>query len=383
MPTPALGVYVHWPYCTRICPYCDFNVFKNNGDAKDALVDAICTDLSYWAERINKRPLTSLYFGGGTPSLMEPDDVARLITLCDELFGLADQTEITIEANPTDAEISRFNSLAKSGVNRLSLGVQSIDDNALKFLGRTHSADDGKRAFEAARTAFSAVNIDLIYARPGQSTNDWHNELSTVLEWAPDHLSLYQLTIEPGTAFEKQTSAGRWQPAAEALCADHYEITQTLTKAASLPAYEVSNHASTARQSAHNKLYWTYQDYIGVGPGAHGRLTISADQKDRTAIKAFDNPQRYIQQVSQNSHGAESLDPLTPAQQLMERISMGLRLHEGIPLYADDPFYCDPALVDRLSNLVDEGWLLHHCGTLKVSDQGRPLLNRVLYELLG
>lgn len=378
--TAPLGVYVHWPYCARICPYCDFNVYKNRAVDIDAWIGAVRRDLEYWAARAPNRKLTSLYFGGGTPSLAPIKVISDVANTCDRLWGFEPDAEITLEANPTNAEQSRFESFSAAGVNRLSLGVQSLRDDALNFLGRDHDAAQARRAIEAAQQSFDHISFDLIYARPGQSLEDWREELSDALAFGVSHLSLYQLTIEPGTAFEKQTRAGRWATASDDLCADQFDLAQEMTAAAGLPAYEISNHAAPGAQSRHNLIYWRYQDYIGVGPGAHGRLTI--DDK-RIATEAPKRPEAYLAGREAGSETGFIEETLDDEAQLVERLTMGLRLHEGITLYADDPFYEDNERTKKLEQAISDRLLTLECGRLKATPDGRRILNRLLYELFG
>ncbi len=372
--TAPLGLYVHWPFCARICPYCDFNVYLNRGADADAWSKALTNDIERWADRIERQPLTSIYFGGGTPALAPVSVVEDVVETAQRLFGLGGEPEITLEANPNDADEARFDALAKAGVNRLSLGVQSFDDRALRFLGRDHDAETARRAIDAGQAAFSMSTFDLIYGRPEQSLDDWRAELSEALSYDPEHLSLYQLTIEPGTAFASAVNAGRWAPADDDVQRRQYELAQDMTAAHGLEAYEISNHARPGAESRHNLIYWRYHDYIGVGPGAHGRLTIDGK---RIATKAPDRPEAYLA-------GAEGeTEALDEEAQLIERLSMGLRLKEGVALYADDYFYANEQRVFSLQRLLDEGFLRHDCGALRATTKGRAVLNRVLYELLG
>ncbi len=375
-----LGLYVHWPFCARICPYCDFNVYRERGVDAELWSSALIADLEHWASRIKQRPLTSIYFGGGTPSLAPVSVIADVIAAADRLFGLDDTVEITLEANPNDADENRLREIASAGVNRLSLGVQSFDDEALHFLGRDHDAASARRAIALTQEIFKASTFDLIYGRPRQSDDDWYTELSEALAFEPAHLSLYQLTIEPGTAFAAQVANSRWTPADDDRQARHYEIAQETTNAAGLGAYEISNHARPGSESRHNLIYWRYQDYIGIGPGAHGRMTVGAA---RSATKALDRPDNYLRQIQEIGNGAEATETLDEEAQLIERLSMGLRLAEGIPLYADDVFYREETRAARLRQLVGDGFLSLDCGTLRATATGRPVLNRLIYELIG
>lgn len=371
---PGIGVYVHWPYCARICPYCDFNVYKNREIDAAAWISALTRDLENWSAQTKDRRLTSLYFGGGTPSLAPLSVIEGVIDACDRLWGFLPNAEITLEANPTDAERSHFADFAQAGVNRLSLGVQSLRDDALAFLGRDHTAAEALSAIETAHTVFSDATFDLIYARPGQSLDDWRNELGEALQLGLSHLSLYQLTIEPGTAFAVQTQAGRWTPASEDACADQFDLAQEMTAAAGLPAYEISNHAASGAQSRHNLLYWTYQDYIGVGPGAHGRITI--DEK-RYATQTALRPDDYL-----NDAQAAEKTLLSTQDQIIERFSFGLRLHEGMPLARNDPFFTRAGAEEKLKRLASDGFLSWDGKTLKATPRGRRLLNTMLADLL-
>jgi len=375
-----LGLYVHWPFCARICPYCDFNVHRDRGVDADAWSRALVADLEHWAARIEPRTLSSIYFGGGTPSLAPLSVIADVIAAAEKIFGLHEDIEITLEANPDDADENRLRAIAAVGVNRLSLGVQSFDDAALEFLGRNHNAASARRAIALAQEIFATSTFDLIYGRPDQSDSDWHTELTEALAFSPSHLSLYQLTIEAGTAFAAQIAKGRWTPADDDRQARHYEIAQELTDAAGLGAYEISNYAKPGQESRHNLIYWRYQDYIGIGPGAHGRLMIDGA---RVATKALDRPDGYLQQTQMTGHGTETTENLDTEAQLVERLSMGLRLAEGIHLYADDVFYRNEARSAQLNRLVQEGFLAHDCGILRATDAGRPVLNRLIYELIS
>lgn len=300
--------------------------------------------------------------------------IESVIDACERLWGFEPQAEITLEANPTDAEQSRFEAFAGAGVNRLSLGVQSLRDEALAFLGRDHDAVSAKRAIETAQKAFPRITFDLIYAQPGQSLDGWRAELSEALSLGATHLSLYQLTIEPGTAFGVAVDKGRWTPADDDLCADMFDAAQEMTAAAGLPAYEISNHAAPGQESRHNLVYWTYGDYVGVGPGAHGRLT------ERDARIATETPRLPKDYLAGARHEETALEPREAE---MERLSMGLRLHEGVAFAETDAFFAEAGAYEKLDRLVGDG-LLHWDGrTLCATADGRRILNRVLYELFG
>ena len=365
-PEDRLGLYVHWPYCARICPYCDFNVFKAANATPEALVDAMLADLDRWRDRIGARRLASVHFGGGTPSLMAPEAVAAILERADALFGLDAGAEIGLEANPNEA--ARFEALAAAGIERASLGVQALDDASLKALGRDHDAAAGLAAFETARALFDRVSFDLIYAREGQGPADWERELGRALALHPDHLSAYQLTIEPGTAFHKRLERGELVAPVEDAAADMFEITQGLTEAAGLSAYEVSNHARTPRhQSVHNRLYWEGADWIGVGPGAHSRVG-SARKGGRLAAEAARRPADYI--AGAGAGAAQTTEILSGRDEAIERMLMGLRLvEEGIV----------PAALEALTGVaVDRDSAAGLCvqGLLNEAEDGRLHLTR-------
>ncbi len=344
-----LGLYVHWPYCARICPYCDFNVYKAANGTPDDLLAAMLADLDQWADRIEVRPLASIHFGGGTPSLMEPAAIAAVIRKAEDLFGFEPGVEIGLEANP--AERARLPGIASAGVNRLSLGVQALDDTSLKALGRDHDAAAGLEAIEIAQSNFERMSFDLIYAREGQTPEAWAAELQRAIQFGVGHLSLYQLTIEPGTAFQKKRDRGDLTPPDDDAAADMFEITQEATEAAGLPAYEVSNHARNgADQSTHNRLYWEGADWIGIGPGAHSR-TGRIETGGRTAWTALLRPADYMACVT--SGRAHATETLSADDEAVERIMMGVRLVEdGLPISTLKAGIKDTS---QLSFLVDQG----------------------------
>jgi len=320
-----LGLYVHWPYCARICPYCDFNVFKARGD-DPALVQALIADLERWRSRLGPRALTSVHFGGGTPSLMSPDAVRQVIEAADRLFGFVAAPEIGLEANP--AEQARFADLASAGIERFSVGVQALEDQSLVALGRDHDARTAIEAVEAAAAVAPRVSIDLIYAREGQTLAGWMEELRRASALPAGHISLYQLTIEPDTAFARRVARGELIPPADDLAAQMFAATDAATEAAGFPAYEISNHArSEADRSRHNRLYWTGGDWIGIGPGAHSRVGASASG-GRVAAEAPSRPEVYIAGVASQAGWCEAR--LTALEETQERILMGLRVAEGL-----------------------------------------------------
>jgi len=375
----GFGVYVHWPYCARICPYCDFNVHRDRrpGEAAE-LARAIVEDLACRAAVTGPRRLTSLFFGGGTPSLMAPEAVAAVIAACRRLWEAAPDLEVSLEANPTDAEAGRFAALAAAGVNRLSLGLQSLDDEALALLGRNHDAAAGRRAAAAAVAVFPRVSIDLIYARPGQSPAAWAAELDAALDLGAGHISPYQLTIEPGTAFERAVRRGRLSPPADPQAADLWDVTQARLGRAGFEAYEVSNHARTpADRSRHNLTYWRGGDWLGVGPGAHGRLTLDGTRRGQVCAA---RPADYIAAVARGAGEGET-EALDRRETAIERALSGLRLAEGVPFSELSPLGLSPDHPE-VCDLAARGLVAADPDRLRVTADGRRLLDAVLERLL-
>ncbi|NBB63425.1 radical SAM family heme chaperone HemW [Pseudomonas sp. ODNR1LW] len=379
-PGSDVGLYVHWPYCSRICPYCDFNVVRDRGRVEEqaGLVQAILADLRAQRALTGPRRLASIFFGGGTPSLMAPDAVARIIEGARDLFPPLGEIEVSLEANPTDAEASRFAALSQAGINRLSMGVQALDDDSLKFLGRDHSAAETRRAVDLAGGAFSRLSIDLIYARPNQTPADWTAELKTALAMGFEHVSPYQLTIEPTTAFGRAFARGRLTPPDEERAATLYETTQAVLEAAGFDAYEVSNHArGVAARSSHNLHVWRGGDYLGLGPGAHGRLTLDGV---RTATVAHRRIGDYVAGVGTGSPWSDT-ERLDAAGAAEERLLLGLRTLEGAPtaLLADLGLsvHAGPT-----ADLIADGFLKEANARLIATPRGRPVLDGVLKALL-
>ena len=381
-PSPGtdLALYVHWPYCARICPYCDFNVVRDRGRVEEqaALVEAILADMAAQAALTGPRRLASIFFGGGTPSLMAPEAVAAVIDRARTLFPPRGAIEITLEANPTDAEAARFAALAGAGVNRLSMGVQALDDAALAFLGRNHSADEARRAVAVAARAFPRLSIDLIYARPDQTVAGWRAELAGAIDMGFEHVSPYQLTIEPTTAFGRAVARGAWTPPDEDRSAALYETTQTVLEAAGFDAYEVSNHArGTAARSAHNLHVWRGGDYLGLGPGAHGRLTL---QGARTATVAHRGIGAYVAGVAAGTPWSEQ-ETQSARDAAEERVLLGLRTVEGVALDAL-AMLGRTADAEPLAGLIADGFLAVDADRLRATAAGRPVLDGVLRALL-
>jgi len=377
--TSPLALYVHWPYCARICPYCDFNVVKaRGGDEPAALARAILRDMAGQAAELGPRRLSSIFFGGGTPSLMTPDQVAEIIAAARALWPADGEVEITLEANPTDAEAGRFAGFAEAGVNRLSLGVQSLDDAALAFLGRNHDAAQARRAVEAARAAVGQVSIDLIYARPNQGVPDWTRELREAVALGPSHVSPYQLTIEPGTAFDRAVSRGSMTPVDEETAHALYETTQDVLSAAGFDAYEVSNHARGApARSRHNLAYWRGWDYLGVGPGAHGRLTLATGRiATATARKASD----YMARIEATGDSVVERTRLSPREAATERLLMGLRTDEGLAWSELTALALSPGH-PVVTDLAAGGWLAVDAQRLVATPKGRRVLDHITGQL--
>ena len=374
-PVEPLALYVHWPFCVSKCPYCDFNSHVRERVDQQAWRSALLADLAHEARLLPGRRLTSIFFGGGTPSLMEPATAAAVIDAAAGHWEMAGDLEITLEANPSSVETARFADLALAGVNRVSLGVQSLDDEALRFLGRAHGVEEALSALDTAQRNFGRVSFDLIYALPGQSEADWSAMLARALGFGTGHLSLYQLTVEPGTRFAALQAAGKFQPLDVDAAADLFELTAAITEAAGLPAYEISNHARRGQESRHNLTYWRHGDYAGIGPGAHGRRSGMRTVRHR-------KPENFLAGVGRNAHGMVEEEPLSPEERAHEALVMGLRLGEGI-----DP----AALAKRLGRpLIDEvavgrlkalGLVERSTDRLRVLPAGRLLLDRVLAEI--
>jgi putative oxygen-independent coproporphyrinogen III oxidase len=376
------GIYVHWPFCLAKCPYCDFNSHVRHRPVDTAAFGAaLVRELDHFRDLTVGRTVTSVFFGGGTPSLMPPGEVARVIDRIAANWPVAGDVEITLEANPTSAEAGNFAGYRSAGVSRLSVGVQALDDDSLIALGRRHTAAEALAAWRLAARLFARTSFDLIYARPGQGLEDWRAELGRALAEGPGHMSLYQLTIEPGTPYAALHAAGSLATPGDDLAADLYDLTQDLTAVAGLAAYEVSNHARPGEQSRHNLGYWQYGDYAGVGPGAHSRLGTAAS---RRALVNEKHPETWLELVRAEGTGTCETAVLSGSEQASEMLLMGLRLSEGIEpgryaRLAGRPL--DPA---RLRDLVDEGLLAEAAGgRIAATPQGRRVLNAVIAQLDG
>ncbi len=380
---PPLALYVHWPFCRSKCPYCDFNSHVRARIEQALWRQALLAELDHWGERLGPRRLVSIFFGGGTPSLMDPTTVAAILERACALWPAEADLEVTLEANPTSIETGRLRAFRAAGVNRVSIGVQALEETALRFLGREHSVEEALAAVEAARALFQRVSIDLIYGRPGQSADAWAVELERALALGLDHLSLYELTIEPGTRFHAEVEAGRLVPLDEERQGELLELTAERCARAGLPAYEVSNHARPGAECRHNLVYWRYGEYVGIGPGAHGR---PIEGGRRLATRTRRAPEAWLQQVRTLGHGLEAEEPLSPEEQAVEALMMGSRLAEGVPLsrleaLAGAPWttILDPAARDRL---IEVGLLVDDPDRLIATDSGRQRLNGILRALL-
>ena len=375
-----LGVYVHWPFCQRICPYCDFNVYKDRTINTQQWCSALSAELEFWYDRQEKtdRKLTSLYFGGGTPSLAPLAVIAEVIERCHALWGFQRDAEITLEANPTDFSKSQMQALKALGVNRLSLGVQSFRDDHLEFLGRDHDSASALRAIDMAQDIFGTITFDLIYGMPQQTLVQWREDLERAIALKTHHLSMYQLTIEQGTAFSFAAKRGDWQMQDENVLAAFYEMAIEQMVGAGYGHYEISNFAKHGHKAQHNLLYWHYQDYIGIGPGAHGRLRL---KDERLATLNYLKPADYLNACQNNGHGVESEEALNLFEQMQERFALGLRLEDGIDLLEDDYFFTDEARKKYLDNLCGDGLLIWENNRLRATGRGRALLDSILPAL--
>lgn len=375
----ARALYIHWPFCLAKCPYCDFNSHVRDRVDHAHWQEALLADMRHEHALAGGEPLESVFFGGGTPSLMPPALVARLLEEAERLWGFTPGIEITLEGNPSSVEAGNYAALAGVGVNRVSLGVQAMDNQTLRFLGRLHDTEEALKALEVAQTHFERVSFDLIYARPGQSLDAWRAELERALSFGTGHLSLYQLTIEPGTKFETMVRKGDFAPLDEDACADMFALTRELTASAGLPAYEISNHARIGEESRHNLTYWRYHDYSGIGPGAHGRRGGMATVRHR-------KPENWLAEIARSGHGIVEERPLGIPEQASEAMLMGLRLREGVDLAAmaarfgmAEAQLCDAA---KARFYEGQGLVWRDGARIGVTGDGMVLLDALLAELV-
>ena len=376
----AFGVYVHWPFCLSKCPYCDFNSHVRHTEIdEERFARAFAREIATTAARTGKREVTSIFLGGGTPSLMKPQTVGAVLDAIAQHWSVDSGVEVTLEANPTSVEATRFAGYRAAGVNRVSLGVQALDDASLKSLGRLHSAQEALDAVAIARRAFDRYSFDLIYARPNQSAEAWTKELKLAISEAAEHLSLYQLTIEEGTPFFGLHRAGKLKTPDEDLARELYDVTQDVCAAHGLPSYEISNHARVGAECRHNLVYWRGQEYAGVGPGAHGRLDIGGI---RHAIATDKRPEAWLTRVEEDGHGIISEDLLDSEQRADEFLLMGLRLAEGIDPKRYAALAGRPLDPHRIAALKEDGAIVMDAsGRLRVTQDGFPLLDAVVADL--
>lgn len=378
----GFGIYVHWPFCTAKCPYCDFNSHVRSRIDEDGWIDAIVRELE-WVAGLQgaERPIVeTVFFGGGTPSLMQGSSVQRTLDTIAKLWRTANDVEVTLEANPASADAARFRDYRAAGVNRLSLGMQALNDRDLKMLGRLHDVAEARAALKLAVANFDRVSLDLIYARPDQTLDAWRKELDEALAFGTEHLSLYQLTIEPATPFYQLHRSGTLKVPDEGLAADLFELTQEVTAAAGRPAYEISNHARPGAEARHNLLYWRYGTYAGVGPGAHGRLERD---RGRVATETEKLPERWRELVARHGHGLREQMPIASEDAAREQLLMNLRLAEGIDLDAYRERWGRCVDEERVAALVEQGLLRLEGERLRATPRGRLLLNSVIAALAG
>ena len=375
----AFGIYVHWPFCKAKCPYCDFNSHvRHEGVDARSFAKALGTELTWIAARTPGRTVTSIFFGGGTPSLMPPEAVGHVLETIASLWSVSPDVEITLEANPTSIEAENFRGYRAAGVNRVSVGVQALNDEDLKALGRQHSSEEAIAAFRLAAKIFPRVSFDMIYARPNQTPEQWRAELTRALAEQQGHMSLYQLTIEPGTAYFDLYERGRLVTPTDDRAADLYDLTQELTEKAGLPTYEISNHARPGQESRHNLLYWRYGEYAGVGPGAHSRL---ADGENRRALIAERHPETWRELLRTQGHGMVSDSVVPPVDQASEYLLMGMRIAEGIDMDRYAALAGREIDSSKLAGMKSMGLIKRNGQQLMATADGRKLLNAVIAEL--
>lgn len=378
-----LAIYIHWPFCLSKCPYCDFNSHVREKIDEAAWADALVRELDHYRELSGPRTIGSIFFGGGTPSLMSAQTVGKILARISHNWAIDQNIEITLEANPTSVEAHKFESFSAAGINRVSLGIQALNDADLHALGREHTVKEARQAIDLSQKYFTRSSFDLIYARMGQTASNWEKELKQALDMSVGHLSLYQLTIERGTAFYQAHNKGTIILPDEDTSADMYELTQKICGEHNMPAYEISNHANVGQESRHNLTYWQYEDYIGIGPGAHGRLTIEGDLY---ALNQYRSPEKWLEMVSKNGHATDGKECLSMGSKAEEMIMMGLRLNRGISLTD-----FENRIGQKIDNFIDQPYFQrlleldymerddHH---LRATRLGLPLLNGLLQRIL-
>lgn len=376
----GFGIYIHWPFCLSKCPYCDFNSHVRNTVDHSAWKAALLSELQHAATLTPGRNVQSIYFGGGTPSLMQPDTIAAIIDEITKLWHIGNNVEITLEANPTSVEATKFSNFKSAGINRISMGIQALNDIDLKRLGRMHTTKESMQAFDIAQKNFNRVSFDLIYARQDQTLESWQSELGFALTLAADHLSLYQLTIENGTRFGELYELGKLKGLPDDnLAADMYAVTQEICASAGLNAYEISNYAKEGAESRHNMIYWRYGDYLGIGPGAHGRITLNGTKQATTTPSL---PEAWLQKVQSQGHSFQSDEVISKPEQAEEYLMMSLRLSEGTSLSRFQSLYGAPLNQIKINALVEQNLVTCRNDTLTATQSGRMILNAILKELL-
>lgn len=375
--SPKLGVYVHWPFCVSKCPYCDFNSHVSKHIDIESWRKAYLNELAYSKAQTPNHTVHSIFFGGGTPSLMPPHLMESIITAITQLWRCDEDLEITFEANPTSVESSNFKAFKEAGANRVSIGIQAFNNEDLQFLGRPHNLEEGIKAIETAQTHFNRMSFDLIYARPNQTLHTWESELQHALSYAPTHISLYQLTIEPGTAFKTAHSRGDFTLPDETLSAELYQLTESVLNQKGLFSYEVSNYATKDEACKHNLLYWEYEDYIGIGPGAHGRITVN---QTKHATRRHRAPDIWLNAALTNTNAGEhECLALSNFDSLVERLLMGLRLTDGIYINTAQANTIYPAFQNKLHALITHNLLsINGSNKIKATPEGRLKLNSIL-----
>lgn len=378
-----MGVYIHWPFCASKCPYCDFNSHVREQIDETVWLQAYIKCLEYYADIVPKKEVVSIFFGGGTPSLMSPNTVGGIIDSVQRLWSIANDVEITLEANPTSVDIKKFEGFRDAGVNRISLGVQAMNDRDLRFLGREHNVDDALTAIDVAGKVFDRYSFDLIYARPQQSLRDWEEELKKAVQYSRGHLSLYQLTIERNTPFYMRYNRGEFDIPDDVLGADFYHLAQDILENAGLPAYEVSNHALSGGECRHNLIYWNMADYIGVGAGAHGRFKCGGQ---KIATRDHSAPEIWLERIQMNRHGAHPSENLTSEDCFLESVMMGLRLCGGLSTTRCEeisgvPFF-DMIDESNFTTAIQQGWISHQGDSVSLTREGILRLNALISYIL-
>ncbi len=378
-----MGLYIHWPFCLSKCPYCDFNIYLRNDQDDRRWIDAYLTSIRTYAAMMPGRVISSIYFGGGTPSLMKPEDVAAIIETVRENFTVSNDAEITLEANPTSTEIDKFTAFRSAGVNRISIGVQSLKDDVLKFLGRLHGADEVKRALDVATSVFDRMTFDLIYALPDQDLKEWEYDLKAAIPYMRGHLSAYQLTVKEGTAFAVKEARGELVLPPDDRAADFYNLTGDIMAEAGMPSYEVSNYGALGQESRHNMIYWRYDDYIGIGPGAHGRVTLDGIKHANIDEK---KPSSWLELVELQGHGAPALEGLSPEDHFTEKLLMNLRIRDGADLDAlsleTGIAWQEKLDAGKFAALQSEGWAGFDGRILRLTPQGWLLADGIAAMIL-